>query len=221
MCRWFNWFCVHECVHVCSFACMMRKGVMCHWDCCLMADGMAPLSSGSSLNNQSMLVDSVLTRMYTQPDQIKKTGLKEEVVKLLKKMQNITSVCRHPCQDQLLFIHWYHFTLLDPREPASAALTDGSQGGDTTAREHSKKQTECFSSVSFKSSLSSFYNLFPPSLFSVSFLCLHGLVFLALNLSLWPKHVSRRKRKDQSTALSSSAVYSTEAMSWKIHTELV
>lgn len=65
VCRWFNCFCVclNACVRVCG--CTMGKGVMHHWDRRLMADSTAPVSSGSSLSNRSMLVDRSHTHTHT------------------------------------------------------------------------------------------------------------------------------------------------------------
>lgn len=47
-------------------ACVVRSSVMCHWDCCLTADGMAPPSSDSSLSDQSQLAGSAHVRTNIQ-----------------------------------------------------------------------------------------------------------------------------------------------------------
>lgn len=130
--------------------CMMRRGVMCLWDFCLMSGGMAPLSSASSVNNQSWLVGSTPEHIknkftYCKHYWFSKWETTRKRAEILHQQFPV-----HPWQNQLPFIHWYHFTLSDQRACISTHWWQLGWEGDSWGRQL-EANWECFSTVSFKS----------------------------------------------------------------------
>lgn len=138
---------------VCSCGVCVHDEKGCHVSLGLLSDVRwygSPLSSASSVNSQPCLVGSTLEHIknkftYCKHYWFSRCETTRKRAEILHQQFPV-----HPWQNQLPFIHWYHFTLSDQSACISTHWWQLDWEGDSWGREL-EANWEWFSSVSFKS----------------------------------------------------------------------